>query len=394
MEKETNKFEIAPGMSVEEMKAVYFNADALREPPYKVYRLDAEGYRYYYRFVDGEPEFYPSVTTMLRQVMPTPYGLIDWMLAQGKEQATEKRDLAAAYGTFMHVQFERLIIDGSYNFETVPAELLGYMKRENLPEKVFAEWCVKVKKDVCAFAQFVRDYKVRPLAVEISLAHPDYHFAGCIDMPCIMTDPKKGNDFTAIVDFKSGRNGFYEDYELQLHLYRMMWEANFPEMPIERVYNFAPKDWRTKPTYTLKDQTEAASAAKIPHLLALAMIEDGKRNTTVTVVRGVLDLRQGEVTDNILSLSLAELIKAKPEADAVPDIGADILENVPEISENVPKVAENVPEMPENGKTTPKVGKGKGGKKKPLNTGEFFDELNGIVEDGLFGKEAEKNGEN
>lgn len=372
MEKETNKFEIAPGMTAEEMKAAYFNADALREPPYRIYRLDAEGYRYYYRYVDGEPVFYPSVTTMLRQVMPTPFGLIDWMLENGKEQANEKRDLAAAYGTFMHIQFERLIIDGKYDFDTVPGELLDYMRRENLPDKVFSEWCPKVKKDVCAFAQFVRDYKVRPLAIEISLAHPDYRYAGCIDMPCIMTDPKKGNEFTAIVDFKSGRKGFYEDYEIQLHLYREMWLANFPDMPIDRVFNFAPKDWRTKPTYTLKDQTDAPSAAKIPHLLALAMIEDGKRENTLTVVSGVLDLTAGEVTDNILSLSLAELIKSKQEADAVPDIGADILENVPETAGE--------------GKKVTKKGEGKGGKKKPFNTGEFFDDLNEIVDNGLLGK--------
>ena len=313
------KTEVTPGMTVEEIKAVYFNADALREPPYRIFRLDSEGHRYYYRYgVDGEIEFYPSVTTLLKQVLPTSPFLIDWMLANGKEGATEKRDLSAAYGTFMHGQFERLLINRRYDFDEVPEVLLAYMAKENLPDKVFAEWAVKVRKDVLAFAQFVRDYKVRPLAVEIGLVHPESRYAGTLDLPCLMCDPKTGKDFTAIVDFKSGRKGFYEEHELQLHLYREMWAANYPELPIERLFNFSPKDWRTKPTYNLKDQTESVNAKKLPYLLGLATIEDDKRDNTLTVVRGVLDLDSGKLSDNILSLSLSELIKSSMEKKEAP----------------------------------------------------------------------------
>lgn len=317
-EKEPAK-EVFPGMTVEEIRAVYFNADALKEPPYRVYQLNSDGYRYYYRFNEnGTPEFYPSVTTLLKQVMPTPQHLIDWMLANGKEGAIEKRDLSAAYGTFMHSQFETLIINRRYDFDNVPAVLLAYMERENIPESLFSQWIVKIRKDVLAFAQFVKDYNVKPLAVEIGLVHPEYHYAGCLDMPCVMTDPNTGNTFTAIVDFKSGRKGFFEEHELQLHLYKPMWDVNFPEMPIERVFNFSPKDWRTKPTYNLKDQTDSVNAKKLPYLLALAAIEDEKRDNTLTIVRGVLDLDNGKIADNLLSLSLAELIKSKSETKEAP----------------------------------------------------------------------------
>lgn len=312
--------EIAPGMTVEEIRAVYFNADALREPAYRLYQLNSEGYRYYYRFNEaGEPEFYPSVTTLLKQVMPTPPALLDWMIANGKEGSAEKRDLAAAYGTFMHGEFEKLIINRRYDFDSVPAALLAYMERENLPEKVFSEWLQKIRKDVLAFAQFVRDWNVRPLAVEIGLYHPKYHYAGCLDLPCAMTDPKSGKQFTAIVDFKSGRKGFYEEHELQLHLYADMWNANYPDLPAERVFNFSPKDWRTKPSYNLKDQTDSVNAKKLPYLLALASIEDEKRDNTLTIVRGVLSLDEGNISDNILTLSLADLIKSKAEEKARPN---------------------------------------------------------------------------
>lgn len=312
--------EVFPGMTVEEIRAVYFNADALKEPPYRVFQLNSDGYRYYYRFnADGTPEFFPSVTTLLKQVMPTPPALLDWMVANGKEGSTEKRDIAAAYGTFMHGQFETLIINRRYDFDNVPAVLLAYMERKHVPESLFSQWLVKVRKDVLAFAQFVKDYNVKPLAVEIGLVHPKFRYAGCLDLPCVMTDPKTAKTFTAIVDFKSGRKGFFEEHELQLHLYRELWNVNFEGAPIiERVFNFSPKDWRTKPTYNLKDQTDSVNAKKLPYLLALAAIEDEKRDNTLTIVRGVLDLDNGKIADNLLTLSLAELIRTKADAKEAP----------------------------------------------------------------------------
>ena len=312
--------EIAPGMTVEEIRAVYFNADALQEPAYRLYQLNSDGYRYYYRFNDaGEPEFYPSVTTLLKQVMLTPPALLDWMIANGKEGSTEKRDLAAAYGTFMHGQFETLIINRRYDFDSVPAALLAYMERENLSEKVFSEWLPKIRKDVLAFAQFIKDWNIKPLAVEIGLYHPKYHYAGCLDLPCVMTDPKSGKRFAGLVDFKSGRKGFYEEHELQLHLYKDAWNCWYESMPITRVFNFSPKDWRKAPTYNLKDQTDSVNAKKLPYLLALATIEDEKRDNTLTIVRGVLDLDNGKISDNILNLSLADLIKTKAAEKDAPE---------------------------------------------------------------------------
>lgn len=355
MEKNTNAREVFPGMTSEEIKAIFFDDTALKEPSYRVYQLNSDGHRYYYRFnAAGEPEFYPSVTTLLKQVMPTPPQLLDWMIANGKEGSTEKRDLAAAYGTFMHIQFESLLINRRYDFDSVPAVLMNYIERENLPDKVFGDWVIKIRKDVLAFAQFVRDYNIKPLAIEIGLVHPDYHYAGCIDMPCIMTDPKSGQTFSAIVDFKSGRKAFYEEHELQLHLYKAMWETNFSERPIERLFNFSPKDWRTKPTYNLKDQTDSVNASKLPYLLALAAIEDDKRDNTMVIVRGVLELDKGKIADNLLTLSLSELIKQKaasndaPEPDTDPD--KPLFPDTPE--EKAPESQEPAQKRPKSSRTT------------------------------------------
>jgi hypothetical protein len=76
------------------------------------------------------------------------------------------------------------------------------------------------------------------------------------------------------------------------------------------LFNFAPKDWRKKPSYHLKEQTNSENARKIPALLELAAIEDEKRENTFTSTFGNIDLSAG-LEQNVVSLSLAELIKSK-----------------------------------------------------------------------------------
>ena len=79
-ESETGSYEIAPGMTVEEIKAEFFNEDALQEQPEPVYRLDSNGHRYYYTFDEnGEPTFFVSVTTLIKQTMPTSPQLVKWI---------------------------------------------------------------------------------------------------------------------------------------------------------------------------------------------------------------------------------------------------------------------------------------------------------------------------
>lgn len=380
--------EIAPGVTTEEMTALYFNADALREPAYKIYQLNSDGHRYYYRFEDGQPCFYPSVTTLLKQTLPTSPFLIEWIAKNGTDGASEKRDMAAAYGTFMHAQFEQLIINRRYNFDEVPAILMSYIKANNLPDKFFSENLTKIRKDICAFAQFVKDYNAKPLAVEIALVHPEYHYAGMIDMPCIMVDPKTGEEFRAIVDFKSGRKGFWEEHEIQLHLYKEMWNANYPDIPIERVFNFSPKDWRgVKPSYNFKEQTCSANAAKIPALLELARIEDNKLDNSFTVISGEFTLDDFDATKNITTLSLAELIKIKAEKNGASQIVEDHPEGdftpeepkSQEKAENNEATAEvnNVPDWLQTAQE--KAEKAKNKAKKPTEE-KSVDLLNGEIE--------------
>lgn len=304
-------YEIMPGITSEEIKAIFFDEDALIEPPYKVWQLNSKGQRYYYRFDEnGEPEFYPSVTTILSQTLPKSPYLVKWIASKGIEEAERYKNERAAYGTFMHAAFERLLINRYYDLDGLKSELKEYIDVNRLPDN-FIYYADDLKKDVLSFAQFVIDYDVRPLAIEIALVHPYYNYAGMIDLPCTMLE-KPGSDkrINAIIDFKSGKNGFYEEYEIQLHMYKDMWNVNFEKCQIERVYNFAAKDWRKKPTYTLKDQTKSPNACKIPAILELASIEDTKRDKVFTSVSGIIKLdSENDLMQNVLSLSLSDMIK-------------------------------------------------------------------------------------
>lgn len=324
-EPENRAFEIIPGMTVEEMQCMFFDKTALIEPPYKVFQLNSKGHRYYYRFDEnGQPEFFPSVTTILSQTLPKSPFLIEWIASKGMDEAERYKAERAAYGTFMHAQFEELIINRVYDLDDLKEKLKTYIEVNRLPDN-FIYYADDLKKDVLAFAQFVKDYDVRPLAVEIALVHPYYKYAGMIDLPCTMLRKPGGTErINAIVDFKSGRKGFYEEAEIQLHLYKMMWNVTFEEHPITNVFNFSPKDWRKKPSYNLKDQTDSPNAAKIPALLEIAAIEDDKRDNIFTAVSGSISLDEPQdFTNNVISLTLAELIKTKAPVEETPDETTD-----------------------------------------------------------------------
>lgn len=324
IEPENTILEILPGMTIEEMKATYFDSDSLIEPTYKLWQLNSNGHRYYYRYDEkGNPEFFPSVTTILSQTLPKSKYLIKWIAETGTEEAERYMHERGMYGTFMHAEYEELLINRKYDLDGLKSKLKKYIETNRLPDD-FIYYADELKKDILSFAQFIKDYDVRPLAVEIALVHPYHIYAGMIDCPCSMLS-KIGCEkrINAIIDFKSGKKGFYEEAEIQLAMYRDMWNVNFEEHPIDRVYNFAPKNWGKKPTYHLKDQTDSPNAKKVQALLDIAAIEDGKKENIFTSISGSIFLDiQTDFTENIVSLTLSEIVKSKSKKNDAP--GEDV----------------------------------------------------------------------
>lgn len=331
-------YEIAPGMTSEKIRAEFFNEDALQEQPETVFRLDSSGHRYYYTFDEnGDPRFYVSVTTLIKQTLPTSPSLIKWIADMGYDESQRYAAERASYGTFMHAQIAELIINRSYDLNKLKERLKLYIESEKLPSD-FINYADDFKKDILAFAQFMKDVDLKPLAIELVLTNPEDGYAGAIDLAAEITIEEKGffgevyktganagkpketkrqRRIRAIIDFKSGRKGFFPEYEVQLHAYMKMWNMHFDAYPIEKVFNWSPKDWRgTTPSYNFKDQTESKNALKLPYLVELAKIEDEKRDNTIVSCEGVIDIDNPTgLDDNIIELSLAEVVKKRKQLE-------------------------------------------------------------------------------
>lgn len=323
--------ELANGITAEEMTAIYFNLDALREAPRLVYRLGGTNQRVYYTFDEsGEPSFYSSVTDFIKKSMPTSPYLIKWIADMGIEESKAYAQDRADYGTFMHIECGTLLITRRLDLDTMRDRLLQYIEEKKLPQD-FINYEEELKKDLLAFAQWILDYKVKPLAVEIVLASDELGVAGAIDLPCELTIEKKGFfgevyksgaqkgmpketkeeiRIRAIVDFKSGRKGFYEEHELQLETYRMMWNETFPDLEIDHIFNWSPKDWRgSTPTYNFKDQTDSKSLEKLPYLIKIGIIERKRGQRDILVTQGTIDLDNQDLSPNMMAMNLSDLVK-------------------------------------------------------------------------------------
>jgi hypothetical protein len=318
--------EVADGITIEKLSPMYFDLTKLIHQPAPIYRMDSANHRYYYRIENDEPIFYTSVTTMIRNTLPTSPHLIQWLVGKqgsGEEEAMER----ASYGSFLHAQCGDLLITGRYDLDKLQEKLILFMAKEKTTIK--QGWVDDLKKDILAFAQFMIDTNCKPLAIEIILYHPTDGYAGALDLVCELDIEEKGffgetyasgvqkglpketkqtRRVVAILDVKSGRKGFYESHEIQLQAYLEMWNCHFPDVKIERLYNWSPKDWRTTPSYNLKDQSESKNLVKLKHLVELSKIEDDKKDKKVTIVSGHIDITKG-LLSHIEELTFTELVK-------------------------------------------------------------------------------------
>lgn len=320
-----------PVLTIEECKELYFDKNKLIYPSRKLYRM--HGYsagRYYYEKTNIGYTFFISVTNLISVTMPTPEALKKYIADMGYDEAKAYAAERADYGTFMHMNFQTLLINRKLDLDEMPDKLKGYLEKCRLSPYLLEEWLEDQQMDALGFAQFMIDYKVKPLAIELVLASDD-GYAGAVDLICLMTITEKGyfgevyksgynkgqpkeikreTEVMAIVDFKSGRKNFYENHEIQLEACRRLVKENFPMIDCTniRLYNYSPNEWRTQPGYKLKDQTDCISREKFEHLVQIAKVEMKKRPRSVIRIKGTLDLDKS-VDECYRELTLEELIE-------------------------------------------------------------------------------------
>lgn len=291
---------------IEEKQYDYLSVD-LPRPTNFIRRFQQGNNRFYYTLNEAnEIKLYSSATTLIKDGYAEDTSALEkWrntLRAEGKNPEYELNYLAMR-GTIMHfllgdfIQGKNVTLNAlkAYVAENAPELTTKY-----LYEEVFAKDTLWLTKSILAFAQFVKDYNVKPLALELIMASNRYDVASPIDMICTMEIEEKGyfgevyktgankgepkeskqkRTVVAVVDFKSGN--FYDKHYLQLQLYKRIIQENYPQLEVERFYNWSPKDWISSPTYNLKEQSDGRLDALCEVIFEQGRIKHSWKTPTV-----------------------------------------------------------------------------------------------------------------
>lgn len=246
---------------------------------YALWRYDKGEDRYYYRVVDGQKVAYLSVTSFCKKSLGIGHALYKWAAELGLDAANAYAKMRADYGTMMHVEIVNIIINGGGDYDQLYRD--AFDRACDLGYKFTAEqWAEDLVRDVAAFIKFLKDRNAEVKFAELPVYSPRWKVAGCIDLGVEM-DWRRGRR-NCIIDMKSGRKGFYVDHELQLNIYKTIWNGMFSDIwPVTHVFNWAPTDWGPKlgkekqywPSFKLKDQTTSVYANSVTHRLDIGLIE-------------------------------------------------------------------------------------------------------------------------
>src|SRR5690606_32295454 len=173
-------------ITVEHIAPDWLDANAIRLPTYKVGRVHFDKSRSYIKInEDGslaQPfRLYTSLTTAIDASMPTPKQLEDWKFQHGKRESERLTRLAAHYGTLLHMEIGKFLIEKVYGLDSADTAIENYTSEHNFwePECGY-EWPNKLKEDMLAFMQFFFDYEVIPQGLEYVLLS-EHGFGTMID---------------------------------------------------------------------------------------------------------------------------------------------------------------------------------------------------------------------
>lgn len=178
----------------------------------------------HYYYVDGQ--FFPGVTTILHETLPTPMALRSWIGDVGNEKAQLKLERAADRGTKIHAACESLLRGESVNLD------IEFPDRND-------------KKCVAAFVNWASEFNpdISKGKIEFVVAS-QLGFAGTLDIFCYIDDQPW------IVDIKTS-TGVYDSHKLQVVAYQ---QAFYEMTGIKANMAILHLNFRTKKGYSfIKD---------------------------------------------------------------------------------------------------------------------------------------------
>lgn len=308
-----------------------------------LYRFNKGSKRFYFDNIDNEIKLFPSVTTIVSQVSPFPKEvLIDLVDREGgKDGYYSFMSTKATYGTIMHICINKYLTSGKdyetrkINKHTIQTVIDEQCSKNRVSPHEYKYWAEDIKKDVYCLVLFLKEHNFEPLLIEGTGYYVDEKcwFAGAIDLIGFMDIEVKGfygevlksgankgqpketkQTFRvlAVVDWKSGKNGFYTSQAVQLKMYSMISKQCFGLNP-EKLYNVTPNE--TSTNFKMKDQTNVISDAKIDAMLNMHFIDYKEPET--------IDLLPDEITANTtyneidIKDYLKNLIEAKQQLKLV-----------------------------------------------------------------------------
>jgi hypothetical protein len=291
-----------------------------------IYRTHINGDRFYFRMdEEGNPIVKASTTTIIKKYSPMSPFLLKWWCDKGYDNAKAALDESSMYGTFLHILWAKLLLRFQIDMSEpgLKEHLAKYCEKENIDFKYnFKEWHKKIKQDLIGFVQWVQDYKVKPIAIEMSIIGEKY--SGTIDLVCELimneflnteTGFVEQDKIIAIVDWKSGRNDFYDDYVVQLESYKELWNEKFPDKKVERIFNYGCKDYRlpigkTVTPYRFKEQTNNPIRARWQYYLDMYTSENPEiKLESTTEIRDTVITIESDVNSLIASINPLEFLE-------------------------------------------------------------------------------------
>lgn len=250
-----------------------------------VFRFDGYESRFYYTFdTKGNGKPHISITSLSDKCLPKGIAYANWLKKNGDNSDQIKFE-RAVFGTVFHrecmvpITGDHRDHGAGYDFEVldriVPGETYINEKGDECLSTRFhmmfppqlrakaSKWRMPFKKGLMSWFQFLKNDVIRIYAVELPLVHKRWELGGTADMIADVRFNRK--ERRAIVDIKSFlmdpeqgiKKSFFDTHEFQLAGLKFIWESQFPEYPIEMLFNWSPNAWvRGVPTYELKNQTD------------------------------------------------------------------------------------------------------------------------------------------
>lgn len=296
-------------LSLVDVRTIYFNPESIVLPNYRVGRIpfNKNGRGYYIINPDNTVSFFISLTTAIGTTQPLAKEIIDWQISLGSDYKRTLR-LKADYGTLMHELVGKFCIDKKLSMSEIDLAVSNY-RNKGFNDKEIDNWNKELRKDLRAWAQFVVDYNLEVICVEVVLVSFVHGFATAIDIVAwhdepIMVEseeayqsgPRKGEKkivkgskrTLCLINMKSGRKGFFDTHATQIEAEKRIFEENFPDMAVSKIYNWAPTEWKKNPDYKLKDQSGITDPAELDAIFILAGFRLDKNLQDVLVDEGEL----------------------------------------------------------------------------------------------------------